>query len=287
MMRTFISVTLGLLAINRVSDAQARPRSDSLPRELVTALLGGSIGGPAIDVQPGLADSLLPAEMFRDAQILGYGDFRGTVMTVAYFPYAPQPTVDTIRARLLARGWKAPARDTVRGFVNSYGNMYSQAVCGTGSVVMPTVRIRSLNRTLAVISRQVNAGYAAELCSDSIRSMGRMRVYNPSANTPLPALEPPPGMESRGGGSTGTADNDRAMEMNSSLIGALPIEDMMMHYSQLFTSARWRKTDELKSSTMAMMAFETTANGERWHCAFSINIGAPNTADVRLSLRRF
>ena len=286
-MRTFIVGTLGLLALTRVSDAQVRPRSDSLPRELVTALLGGSIGGPAIDVQAGLADSLLPRDLFRDAHILGYGDFRGTVMTVAYFPYAPQPTVDTIRARLVAKGWKAPARDTVRGFVNSYGNLYSQAVCGSGSVVMPTVRIRSLNRTLAVISRQVNAGYAAELCSDSIRSMGRMRAYNPSANTPLPALEPPPGMESHGGGSTGVAGYDRAMEMSTSLMGSATLGDMIAHYTRAFTESRWRKLEEVQSKTLAIMTFETNANGERWHCAFSINVPSPNAADVRLSLRRY
>ena len=106
-MRRLAVLPLGLLALSGSVDAQGRPRSDSLPRELVTALLGGSIGGPAIDVQPGLADSVLPAAMFRDAQILGYGDFRSTVMTVAYFPYAPQPTVDTIRARLIAAGFKA------------------------------------------------------------------------------------------------------------------------------------------------------------------------------------
>jgi hypothetical protein len=40
--------------------AQQRPRSDSLPRELVTALLGGSMGAPAIDIVAGFADTLLP-----------------------------------------------------------------------------------------------------------------------------------------------------------------------------------------------------------------------------------
>lgn len=284
-MRIFI-LTLGVLALTSTGHAQ-RPRSDSLPRELVTALLGGSIGGPAIDVVPGLADSLLPAEMFRDAQVLGYGDFRGTVMTVAYFPYAPQPTVDSIRARLVAVGWKAPRSDTTRGFVNSYGSMYSQAVCGRGSVVMPTVRIRSLNRTLAVISRQVNAEYAAVLCGDSTREASRMRrSENLAANTPLPALEPPPGLESRGGSTGGSADTDHGLEMSSRLIGSLPIADVMAHYSRIFTDARWQKTEELKSSTIALMVFETTANGARWRCEFSIGIPSSSATDVRLLLRR-
>ena len=48
-MRVFKLITLGLLTIGGQSGAQVRPRSDSLPRDLVTALLGGSMGAPAID----------------------------------------------------------------------------------------------------------------------------------------------------------------------------------------------------------------------------------------------
>ena len=106
-------------------------------------------------------------------------------------------------------------------------------------------------------------------------------------DTPLPTLEPPPGMESRGGGSTGIAGNDRAMEMSSSLIGALPLSDIVAHYVRIFTDARWRKLEELQSTSLAIMTFETTANGERWHCTFSVNIPRADAVDVRLSLRRF
>ena len=267
--------------------AQQRPRSDSLPRELVTALLGGSMGAPGIEVVSGFADTLLPAGVFRDAQVLGYGDLRNTVMTVAYFPYAPQATIDTIRARLIAAGWKAPVQDTTRGFVNTWGNMYSQAVCSDRSVLVPSVRIRNLSRTLAVISRQDSPELVGELCGDSITPRLReRRSFNPAADTPLPALVPPPGMETRGGGSIGAATRDRAMEMSASLIGTLPLADIAAHYARLFTQSGWRKVEELKSATIAIMTFETTSNGERWHCAVSVNVPAPDAADVRLSLRR-
>src|SRR5688572_27600024 len=121
--------------------------------------MGGSMGGPAIDIQAGLADSALPADLFKDALLLGYGDFRGTVMTVAYFPYAPQPTIDSIRARLVAAGWMAApdAPNAERGFTSSYGPNPMAAVCNRESVVVPTVRVRNLSRTLAVISRQVSS----------------------------------------------------------------------------------------------------------------------------------
>src|SRR5687768_7798321 len=102
---------------------QVRPRSDSLPRELVTALLGGSVGSRTIDVQSGMADDSLPAVLFRDALILGFADMRSSVMTVAYFPYAPQPTIDTIKARLAAAGWRSAETSggAGRGFVTDFG----------------------------------------------------------------------------------------------------------------------------------------------------------------------
>jgi hypothetical protein len=294
-MRITIVALAGLMAMSNVARAQTRPRSDSLPRDLVTALLGGSMGAPAIDVVSGFADSLLPASMFRDAQVLGYGDLRSSVMTVAYFPYAPQATVDTIRARLIAAGWKAPTQDTARGFVNSYGSMYSQGVCSSTSVVYPTVRVRNLSRTLAVISRQHSPEFVAMLCGDSsgarnasttVDRLLERRLANPAAGTPLPRLEPPLGMDSRGGGTTGSPSRDRAMEMSASLIGSLPLTDIAAHYARLFTEAGWRKVEELIAKSIAIQTFEIIANNERWHCAFSVTVPAPDAADVRLSLRR-
>jgi len=286
-MRITTVALAGLMAMGNVARAQTRPRSDSLPRDLVTALLGGSMGAPAIDVVAGFADTLLPPNVFRDAQVLGYGDLRSSVMTVAYFPYAPQATVDTIRARLIAAGWKAPTQDTARGFVNSYGNMYSQGVCSSTSVVYPTVRVRNLSRTLAVISRQHSPEFVAMLCGDSSGlRLREARFTNPAAGTPLPALAPPPGMESRGGGTSGSPSRDRAMEMSASLEGSLPLTDIAAHYARLFTDAGWRKVEELKSASIAIMTFEIAAKGERWHCAFSVSVPGPDAADVRLSLRR-
>src|SRR5687767_12615296 len=121
MRHTLVALTL-LLAATPAS-AQQRARSDSLPRDLVVALLGGSLGMRQVDVQVGLADDSLPADLFRDALILGFADYRVSKTTVAYFPYSPQVTLDTIRARLLAAGWKGPQaqQDTVRGFVPSFG----------------------------------------------------------------------------------------------------------------------------------------------------------------------
>lgn len=277
-----------LLASAAPTFAQPGSRSDSLPRELVTALLGGSIGGSAIDVRVGVGDSALPVALFRDAQLLGFGDFRGSVMTVAYFPYAPQPTIDTIRARLLTAGWTAAPdpQTTERGFVSGYGGN-PQALCSQESVVVPTVRIRSLHQTLVVISRQVSRGAVVSMCGGAGSPFSARGMRSGAENTPLPALHPPAGMQSRGGGSSGVADGGRSMDMSSSLFGALPLTDILANYARQFTAASWRKTEELVSTSIALAVFEiTTATGERWRCAFSVSTPEEGVADVRLSLRK-
>lgn len=282
-------LTLSLVTASSPLQAQLRPRSDSLPRELVTALMGGSMGGPAIDIQAGLADSALPADLFKDALLLGFGDFRGTVMTVAYFPYAPQPTIDSIRARLVAAGWMAApdAPNAERGFTGSYGPN-PIAVCHRESVVVPTVRVRNLSRTLAVISRQISSAAVEMTCGPRNTEEVPVRsMRSGAANTPLPSLPPPPGMDAHMQGSSGMADGNRAVEMNTSLMGDVPLVDMVAHYERLFTAASWRKVEQVMSKSIALMTFEiTTVTGERWHCAFSVNVPVQGAADLRLSVRR-
>lgn len=264
--------------------AQQRPRSDSLPRELVIALLGGSLGSRQVDVQAGLADDSLPADLFRDALLLGFADYRVARTTVAYFPYAPQGTIDTIKARLVAAGWTAapPDSDTARGFVSSFGGTRPLAICRGRSVVVPTVVVRTLNRTLAVISRQGSQG-AEFLCGGSSRS--RMARMSAVEDTPLPTLTPPPGMESRGGGSSGVASVDRSMTMSTSLTGSLPVRDILSHYAELFAKAGWKKIEDHVSATIAVSTFEVTTKGESWHCALVVTTPGASAADVHLSLR--
>lgn len=279
-------VLTGLVAMAMASqpiEGQGRPQSDSLPRDLVNALLGGSLGGRNVNVLAGVADDSLPPELFRDALLLGFADYRVTSTTVAYFPFAPQQTLDTIRARLVSAGWTAAPQetDTVRGFVTAYGGSRPQAICRGRLMVVPTVMVRSLNRTLAVISRQ-GVEMASVLCGG--RDSRRERQFDPAADTPLPALPPPAGMQGRGGGSNG-GGRDRGMTMTTALEGSTPLPDILSHYSELFTRGGWKKIEERTANTIAVITFEILSGGETWHCALVASIPAPDTADVFLSLR--
>jgi len=264
--------------------AQQRPRSDSLSRELVMALLGGSLGGRQVDVQAGLADDSLPADLFRDAILLGFADYRVTKTTVAYFPHTPQATIDTIKARLVAAGWtKAPENpDTARGFVSAFGGTRPQVLCRGRSVIVPTVSVKALNRTLAVISRQ--GSQSAEVFCGANREV-RMGRNSAAADTPLPSLTPPSGMFSSGGGSGGSAGGDRSMTMYTSLEGAVPLRTIVSHYAEQFTKGGWRKVEEQLTGTIGVVTFEIVAKGESWHCALVVSIPATDAADVHLTLR--
>lgn len=261
---------------------QVRPRSDSLPRELVTALLGG-MGSRTIDIQAGMADDSLPAELFRDALVLGFADYRTSTTTVAYFPYEPQATMDTIKARLAVAGWKAPPQADApqRGFVSSFSGR-PLAICRDRVAILPSVMVRSPNRTLAVISRQFSQG-AEMWCGGEQARMARM---DGAADSPLPSLVPPDGMQSRGGGSSGVAGGDRGMTMSTTLNGALSARDILAHYVRQFTTAGWRKVDETAVGSIAVATFEITAKGERWHCAFVVSTPTNDSADVHLTLRK-
>lgn len=279
-----ILVVIALLLAVAPAGAQQRPRSDSLPRELVIALLGGSLGSRQVDVQIGMADDSLPADLFRDALPLGFADYRVSRTTVAYFPYTPQATIDTIKARLVKAGWTTlqEQQDTTRGFVSTYGGSIPQVICREGSVVVPTVMVRSLNRTLAVISRQRTGGQYSPCDREPMRSM---RGMNSAQNSPLPTLAPPAGMESHGAGSTGVASRDRAMSMSTSLTGSVPLKQIVAHYGDLFLKAGWRKVEEQVASSIGVTTFEITSKGEAWHCALIISIPASDAADVQLMLR--
>jgi hypothetical protein len=283
-MRHTFAVLLGFALVAAPMDAQQRPRSDSLPRELVVALLGGSLGNRRVDVQAGFADDSLPAELFRDALILGVADYGFSRTTVAYFPYAPQASEDTIRARLASAGWTAPQQraDTIRGFVSSYSGSFPQVICKEGSVIIPTTTIRTINRTLATINRQRREG--SSLCDrDPMRMMSRM---NPVQDTPLPPLPAPAGMQSRGSGTGGAPDQEGGMTMQASLMGAASAPAILAHYERAFTASGWRKVEEASSKSIGAATFEITARGASWYCALVVSTPASDETQVQLILRK-
>jgi hypothetical protein len=279
--RTVLSLSLAAVPLA----AQQRPRSDSLPRDLVVALLGGSLGSRYVDVQAGLADDSLPAALFRDALLLGVADYRISSTTVAYFPYAPQATLDTIKARLVAAGWQLPPQpqDTMRGFVHANAGSMPDVICRANAVIMPRVMIRTLNRTLAVISRQQEGGMSYMCNRDPSQGFG---YRNAAQNTPLPRLLAPPGLQSRGSGTSGSPDNDGGMNMETSMVGPSDAQVILAHYESQFIAAGWRRTEQAQLKSIGVATFEITEKGVSWYSALVVTAPTQDAAQVRLTLSK-
>lgn len=286
-MRKVLSIMLALSVAAPWAVAQRPARADSLPRELVLALMGGGMG-PEVrpEVIPDLADGGLPAALFAGARVLGHAAYPRSRTTVAVFPYESQAAADTVRARLLRAGWKAPPGPSTeeRGFVGSYGSMLRNVLCGDGAVILPTVTPRDAASSLAVVSRQETGREDDPRCGADASI--RRATWNQAADTPLPALRAPAGMRSRGGGSSGTVD--RGLELTTDLEGPVPLPEIHRHYARQFLDAGWHVVEEVLGARVGLTVFEITDGaGARWHCVLSSS--APSgaaVADVAVTLRR-
>ena len=230
------------------------------------------------------AHEQLRGTICSDSRRFSFADYRMSTTTVVYFPYAPQQTVDTIKARFVAAGWTVPPQrlDSARGFVSSYGGTFADdVICRAGSSVVPTVMVRTINRSLAVINHQRSSPHP--LCSrDAVRGYARM---NPVEDTPLPSLPPPVGMRSTGSGSSGSPDRERAMMMSTSLEGPALLPYILEHYDKHFVAAGWRKRGQVLAESIGVANFEITSKGVTWLCSFVVTVPGSDAADVHLSLR--
>jgi hypothetical protein len=265
-----------------VAQAQRGGQSDSLPRDLVNAILGGTAGARSVDVHAGRADEAIPAALFSDAMLLGVGVFSFTTMTVAYFPYPPQATLDTIHARLLANGWQAPQQEAIpsRGFLGATSAPERQVYCHERDMLAPTVSVRSLSRTLAVISRQWVEGGVPYGCAG--RAAQRA---SPLDDTPVPALRPPPATEVAIGGVTAGTDT---WVGRATVTGRITVVTVMKHYVDQFSAAGWTKAEEVQAEGIAAASFTLTgADGQRWHCTFTAaQPGRAGSVNLVLQLSR-
>ena len=94
--------------------------TDSVPRDLVLALLGASNPRDVALRVGGTADEIPPA-LLRDARVLGSSASASVSTTVAVLPYSAPAALDTLETRLLAAGWLRPRSMTYeqRGFLSS------------------------------------------------------------------------------------------------------------------------------------------------------------------------
>jgi hypothetical protein len=251
---------------------------DSVPRDLVVALLGNGIRPVSLRVGA-LADGLSES-VFRDGRIMGSAHVGNSATTAVIMPFSARVVLDTIEARLEAEGWTRPRPPRpMTGFLPAQQGLAGFGpgqACRNGEHLGTVVRARAPNETLVVISQQrVSSPFGP--CGDSTG----VRRSLPD-DYPVPLLYGPGDAELQARGSGGGGDY---WETRALLRGRTPLDEVLQHFAAQLRKQEWVATDSSATRNLAMQTFRMVrSDGKRWLGILSII--APDDADARqLSFR--
>ena len=260
-------------------------RSDSVPRELVQALLPNSDGLRVGEPAGGLSRELLPA----NGIVLGSVEYSGTSTTLVVLMQPEHEAIAAHEARAKAAGWAPPPpppavlmddRHT-RGFVTTgtSGRMMasmgplgvggtrtttSAPLCKGDAMVNATTAPWSGGRTLLRLMTTRAGEYSPcrprEEAMVDARLMRNVTVYD----SIVPALQAPPRahVQWAGGGSSGGEWETRAI-IETSLTSA----ELLAHYAAEMAREGWTPLAEgAATPSVALQAWrKTSAKGQLWH----------------------
>lgn len=285
MNRRNIPFVVGALAVlgSSAGPLRAQAVSDSIPRELALALLTGfgPMDGTALHVSR-IADGLPAAIVPAEATVLGSLGRLTQSTTILALPHPEDEARRLMQERVRASGFTpfAPAEPRQRGFVSSGVAMRpAGAYCRGDESLLLLVRGRELGRSLVWLSHskgRVDGG----LC----------RVPPPSPRNfmddlPVPALFPPDGFRSEGGGSGGGGD---AYSLTARLIGDGTSEAVVRHYTTQLVADGWSATERTSTDGAAYQLLRREKDGTLAWSAVLLAVGPAGQGpmDVSLALRR-
>lgn len=286
-----------------------RPPSDSVPRELVQALLpsadGLRVGEPAGD----LPRELLPP----NGIVLGSMESGGSSTTLVVLMQPEHEAIAAHEARARAAGWAPPAAPTgmplveeeLRGFLPSgYGARGSLLVVGSSSMG------GGVGTTRAVAAARLCRGSTMLTASSSPWSGGRTLLrlqsmhaaeYSPCRpRTPeappeqlvrrvtvydsiIPALRPPAAAQVQPrGASSGMSEWSARVAIET----AMPIAELLAHYAAEMAREGWAPVGDAAATSAAAVQVwrKADAKGRPWHASISLT-GAPGARRVGGELR--
>lgn len=256
--------------------------TDQVPRELVLALLGAGRGSDRADLRVGaLPDGLPPALVPTDARVLGSLSFARQSTTVLAAPQPADSAGLRLESQLLAMGWAAATRPppVERGFVSETPARMPRAFCKDGGTLTISATPRSPSGSVITLSYSPFAGRAA--CGDATR---RRAFFD---DLPVPALYPPPGTVTEGGGSVGGGGD--GWDLRTRLRGRASAPEVLHHYADQLRRAGWVAGDSAVVSRAAIQTFRSERNGSgvEWHGTLGVAVPADAAAiEVFLNLRR-
>jgi hypothetical protein len=285
--------------------AAARPRSDSVPRELVQALLPNSdglrVGEPAGD----LPRELLPT----NGIVLGSVEYGGTSTTLVVLMQPEHDAVAAFEERATAAGWTAPPAPAVspfddgrhtRGFVASdrssrmtvalgpmgMGGTRTTAVrplCRGDAMVNASTAPWSGGRTLLRVMTMRAGEYSPCRPREEVMAEARLMRSVTVYDSIVPALQPPPRahVQWAGGGSSNGEWETRAV-VETTLTSA----ELLAHYAAEMAREGWTPLGEgAATPSVALQAWrKADAKGVLWHATLVFS-ARPEPGRQRAELR--
>lgn len=264
--------------------AGVRASVDSVPRDLVVALLGSGVR--PVSLRVGAPAEGLPDGLFRDGRVLGSANVGNTATTVVVMPLSVRVVLDTIDARLAAAGWTPPRPPPglrgARGFVpaqTTLGGYGPGQACRNGEHISSLIRAQSPNETLVVLSRQRNLSPYGP-CADSVAA-----PRNPMEDVPVPLLSGPADAELQSQGTSGGSDS---WESRARLLGGAPSPRMLEHFAAQLQRQGWTVTDSATSRDLATQIFRHVgSDGKQWLGVLTIlTLRAPDVRQASFRIVR-
>lgn len=243
----------------------ARLTADSLPRDFVLALLGGS--SPAtMQLRVAEPASRLPADVLPpEGELVGSVDYPSRSTTAVLVDRPSREVLDSLEARLLAVGWvRPPMPEGVtfehRGFVATFdGPRQPPGYCSRDAhLTTSTTRWRDGRTLLRVVVADI-PGTGWHVCRPPrASSTGRERPFGDSI---IPTLQPPAGARVQ---PTGASGGTNRWEVGAQVESSLSLAELLSHYATELRSAGWEPLDEATGTMMGSRLYQRTHEGVRW-----------------------
>ncbi len=274
---TFVFLVVAAPAIG----AQSR---DSIPRELVLALLGVQSRMAGAELLVGKAPASLPAEVLSpDVRVLGgfEGDQQST--TVLVVPARSDEARRQLRERLEKAGWKRPPESArpqrpTRGFVDHrFSDDTPDGWCrGEQSVMTSSAPRAPGSVTMTVYHMRSGMG---GMCA----AQGR---YGTSVDElPIPVLESPDGFVTEGNGYGGGGPE---WSLRATLRGrGSTVDAILRHYTAQLVGAKWSAGDRSAVASAGLQLLRLADGEAKWTGVFGVvSRDEEGGYDVFLNLRK-
>ena len=279
-----MSVCLVLTIVVSPGAARAQDQNPaSIPTELALALISGGeyeSGRRATQLFVGRAPDGMPQSLtsFEGGTVLGGARLAQMSVVVIAFTLPPNQVLLSADRQLRARGLTPPPPPPEAdrgGFVsNNYPLAWGNIYCADSAIITLSSTSAPRGGTYLKVSHARNQFSA---CRRQERS------YFDGMDFKFPALLPPPGMMSHGGGS-GMSGN--SVTASARLSGPLKPADLVAHYRPQLDAAGWRTRTPVTTGEDAALAYveATDSTGVIWRGVMTAVQSGPSEVEVEIQM---